>query len=165
METRYRRVLSATVLSFLVLPTISSLKADPLGKKRTRTPTPTAAARTTPAAPTAAPTAIPATPTRAPAAPAPAGPAKADVEAGKAMYVKFCQKCHGAQGEGIPRMYALVDAKVLHLGSKQAQGKSDAEIKKSMLDGFGKMEAVEDLTPQQADKILAFERTLSDAKH
>lgn len=83
-----------------------------------------------------------------------------DVDAGKALYANFCQKCHGAQGEGVPRMYALVDAKIVHLGSKQAQAKSDAEIKKAMLEGLGKMEAVEDLTPQQADKILAFERTL-----
>ena len=92
------------------------------------------------------------------AAPAP-GPA--DVEAGKNFYGKFCQKCHGARGEGVPRMYQLVDAKIVHLGSKQAQSKSDAEIKKAMLDGVGKMEAVDDLTPQQADKILAFTRNLT----
>jgi len=85
----------------------------------------------------------------------------ADVEAGKNLYGKFCQKCHGARGEGVPRMYQLVDAKIVHLGSKQAQSKSDAEIKKAMLDGLGKMEAVDDLTPQQAEKILAFERTLT----
>ena len=88
-------------------------------------------------------------------------PSPADVEAGKNLYAKFCQKCHGARGEGVPRMYQLVDAKIVHLGSKQAQSKSDAEIKKAMLDGLGKMEAVDDLTPQQADKILAFTRTLT----
>ena len=85
----------------------------------------------------------------------------ADVEAGKNLYVKFCQKCHGPRGEGVPRMYQLVDAKIVHLGSKQAQAKSDAEIRKAMLDGVGKMEAVDDLTPQQAEKILAFVRTLT----
>ena len=83
-----------------------------------------------------------------------------DVEAGKALYAKFCQKCHGAQGEGVPRMYQLVEAKIVHLGSKQPQSKSDAEIKKSMIEGVGKMEAVEDLTPTQADKIVAFVRSL-----
>jgi len=86
----------------------------------------------------------------------------ADVEAGKVLYGKFCQKCHGARGEGVPRMYQLVDAKIVHLGSKAAQAKSDAEIKKTMLDGSGKMEAVDDLTPKDADRILAFERTLTD---
>jgi mono/diheme cytochrome c family protein len=92
---------------------------------------------------------------------APGAATPADIEAGKSLYGKFCQKCHGARGEGVPRMYQLVDAKIVHLGSRQAQSKSDAEIKKGMLEGVGKMEAVDDLTPQQADKILAFERTLT----
>ena len=153
------------MLSFLALPTVSSLKANPPGKTRTPAPAPTAVARTPPAAPTAAATAIPATPTRVAAVPAPAGPAKADLEAGKALYGKMCQKCHGAEGEGVQRMYDLVGAKLSHIGSKQAQAKSDAEVKKTMLDGVGKMEVVEDLTPQQADRILAFFRTLSEAKH
>ena len=92
---------------------------------------------------------------------APPEKSPAEVEAGKNLYAKFCQKCHGPRGEGVPRMYQLVDARIVHLGSKQAQAKSDAEIKKAMLDGVGKMEAVDDLTPQQADKILPFVRTLT----
>lgn len=125
--------------------------AAPMLLEAKKTPTPV------PAAPTAAPTA--AAPAKA-AAPAPAAGASKDVAEGKALYDKNCKKCHGAEGEGVPRMYGLVDAKIVHLGSKQAQAKSDAEIKKAMLDGVGKMEAVEDITPQQAEKILAFERTL-----
>lgn len=93
--------------------------------------------------------------------------AAGDVEAGKTLYGKFCQKCHGTEGEGVPRMYQLVGAKITHLGSPKVQAKSDAEIKKIMLEGTGKMEAVEDLTPQQTEKILAFERTLKvdESKH
>ena len=83
-----------------------------------------------------------------------------DVAAGKALYTVNCKKCHGEQGEGNPRMYRLVKATVVHLGSKQAQDKSDAEIRKSMTDGFGKMEAIKELTAAQVESILAFTRTL-----
>lgn len=163
------RALPASIAALLAVASISNLWAEPAKRKRTPTPTPAVAAVRPTALATAAPapasTPIPATPTRAAVASAPAGPAKADVEAAKALYGKMCQKCHGAEGQGVQRMYDLVGAKLSHIGSKQAQGKSDAEIKKAMLDGFGKMEVVEDLTPQQADKILAFVRTLSEAKH
>lgn len=128
-----------------------AVMAGPLLVGAKKTPTPV------PAPPTAAPTA--AAPAKA-SAPAPSAGASKDVAEGKALYEKNCKKCHGAEGEGVQRMYSLVDAKIVHLGSKQAQAKSDAEIKKAMLDGLGKMEAVEDLTPEQASKILAFERTL-----
>jgi mono/diheme cytochrome c family protein len=174
--TQYSRAVPALILACFAVLTISNLQAEASKSKKKRTPTPTAtavAARPAAApAPTSAPAvstrppaaAAPAAPTSAPAVP-PAGPAKADVEAGKALYAKFCQKCHGAQGEGVPRMYQLVGAKIVPLSSPQTQGKSDADIKKNMLEGIGKMEVVEDLTPQQADKILAFVRSLGEAKH
>jgi cytochrome c5 len=161
---RFSRAFPPLILVFFALLTISNLRADPAKKRGTPTPTPASAAKPT-VAPAAAPSPAP-TPAPSPApAKAAAGPAKADVEAGKVLYDKFCKKCHGAEGEGVPRMYQLVGAQIVHLGSKKAQSKNDAEIKKVMLEGLGKMEVVEDLTPQQADKILAFERTLSEAKH
>ncbi|MGH9802707.1 MAG: c-type cytochrome [Blastocatellia bacterium] len=88
---------------------------------------------------------------------------KGDAAAGKDLYLASCKKCHGLQGEGVPRMYKLVKAKLVHLGSKEAQDKSDAEIRKSMTDGFGKMEAIKDprpLTAVELDNIVAFVRTL-----
>jgi mono/diheme cytochrome c family protein len=85
---------------------------------------------------------------------------KGNVEAGKALYATHCKKCHGAEGQGNPAMYKRVKATVVHLGSKQAQDKSDAEIRKSMTHGFGKMEAVKELNAEQIEHILAFTRTL-----
>ena len=88
---------------------------------------------------------------------------KGDVEAGKALYTTFCQKCHAPGGEGVPRMYKLVKATIVHLGSKQAQDKSDDEIRKSMTEGFKKMEKITQprtLTPEEVDNVLAFTRTL-----
>lgn len=83
-----------------------------------------------------------------------------DVEAGRGLYTINCKKCHGDQGEGNPRMYKLVKATLVHLGSPAAQNKSDAEIRKATTAGFGKMEAVKGLTPEQVTDILAFTRTL-----
>ena len=88
---------------------------------------------------------------------------KGDAVAGKALYMTSCKKCHGELGEGVPKMYRLVKATLVHLGSKQAQDKSDAEIRKSMTDGVGKMQAIKDprpLTPEEMDNIVAFTRTL-----
>ena len=159
------------LIALLVFPAAGETTA----KKPKRTPTKTPTASFTPVAAAAAAAASapapvpPATPPPAKAAPtakpapAPAqasGASKADVDAGKVLYDKNCKKCHGAQGEGVARMYALVDAKVVHLGSRQAQSKSDAEIAKEITEGVGKMEAVEDVTPSQAKQITAFMRTL-----
>ena len=92
---------------------------------------------------------------------------KGDVAAGKALYTQFCQKCHATGGEGVAKMYKLVKAKIVHLGSKEAQDKSDDFIRKSMTVGCcaptNKMEKVTEprpLTSQEVDAILAFVRTL-----
>src|SRR5215475_10423857 len=94
-------------------------------------------------------------------------PPKGDVAAGKELYAKFCQKCHAPDGAGVPKMYKLVKATVVHLGSKEAQEKSDDFIRKSMTDGCckpgNKMEPVKEprtLTPAEVENILAFVRTL-----
>jgi mono/diheme cytochrome c family protein len=90
-----------------------------------------------------------------------------DAAAGKELYAKFCQKCHAPDGAGVPKMYKLVKATVVHLGSKEAQEKSDDFIRKSMTDGCckpgNKMEPVKEprtLTPEEVENILAFVRTL-----
>ena len=95
------------------------------------------------------------------------GPPKGDVAAGKELYAKFCQKCHAPDGAGVPKMYKLVKATMVHLGSKEAQEKSDDFIRKSMTDGCckpgNKMEPVKEprtLTPAEIENVLAFVRTL-----
>ncbi|GEM_PF-2107857 len=93
--------------------------------------------------------------------------AAGDVAAGKALYTQFCQKCHAPGGEGVAKMYRLVKAKIVHLGSKEAQERSDDFIRKSMTAGCcnptNKMEKVTEprpLTSQEVEAILAFVRTL-----
>ena len=41
----------------------------------------------------------------------------ADLEAGKALYGKWCQSCHGADGKGNPVMAQALKTKALNLGA------------------------------------------------
>ena len=89
---------------------------------------------------------------------------KGDVAAGKELYMQHCKKCHAADGQGVARMYKLVKASIVALGSKEAQEKSDDFIRKSMTEGYKKMEPIRDprqLTPDEIENILAFIRTLN----
>src|SRR5947209_14746720 len=85
---------------------------------------------------------------------------KGNAETGKGLYMDNCNSCHGDKGQGNPKMYKRLGAVIVHLGSKQAQDKSDESIIKTMTDGFGKMEKMDDLKPEDIENIVAFVRTL-----
>ena len=82
------------------------------------------------------------------------------VEAGEELYRVNCRRCHGAEGQGNAAIYKAMGTRVIHLGSKEAQDKTDDFIRKTMTDGFGKMGAMTRLTAEDIDKIVAFVRTL-----
>src|SRR6266849_6701746 len=83
--------------------------------------------------------------------------AKVDADNGRKLYVDSCQSCHGDKGQGNPVMYKRAGAKIVHLGSEDAQQKSDDFIRKTMTDGWQKMEKVDDITsPQQVEDVLAY---------
>jgi len=84
----------------------------------------------------------------------------ADVDAGKKLYAKSCASCHGAAGEGKDAIAKMMQAQFKHLGSKEVQAKTDADLKKGILEGVGKMKPVKDVDAKQADDIVAFVRTL-----
>lgn len=86
----------------------------------------------------------------------------ADAEAGKAVYLKKCKTCHGAEGQGNPGMAKVLKVEIKHLGSETVQSKSDDDIKTAMTDGVGKMKAVKGVTPADVDSILAFVRTIKE---
>jgi mono/diheme cytochrome c family protein len=86
--------------------------------------------------------------------------AAGDADSGKTLYDQDCKKCHGANGEGNEGIYKMLKADVVPLGSAQAKQRSDAEIKKIMTDGFGKMKPVKDLSPSDLDDLLAYTRSL-----
>ena len=84
----------------------------------------------------------------------------ADAAAGKDVFLKKCATCHGQNGEGKAALAKALKVEFRHLGSREVQAKSDAELKKITLEGTGKMKPVREFDPKTADDVLAFLRTL-----
>lgn len=85
----------------------------------------------------------------------------ADAAAGKDLYGKKCASCHGANGEGKEAIAKMFNVELKPLTSKDVLSKSDADLKKVMLEGAGKMKAVKDLDGKGADDITAYLRSLA----
>ena len=80
--------------------------------------------------------------------------------AGKEVYSKKCQTCHAADGSGSPAIAKAMKLEFKHLGSVDVQKKSDAELKKNINDGFGKMKPVTGVKSADVDNVVAHLRTL-----
>ena len=76
----------------------------------------------------------------------------ADAAAGKTLYATKCKTCHGADGTPPAAMAKSMGVKPLN--DPSIQGKSDADLKNSILKGAGKMkpQAVSD---SDADNLVA----------
>jgi len=85
----------------------------------------------------------------------------ADTAAGKDLYGKKCASCHGANGEGKEAIAKMFNVEMKPLTSKDVLSKSDADLKKAMLEGSGKMKAVKDLDAKVADDVVAYLRSLA----
>lgn len=84
----------------------------------------------------------------------------ADAAAGKEVYSKKCASCHGSTGEGNEKLAKMLKVDIPPLGSKEAQAKSDADLKKTILEGTGKMKGVAGIDAKAADDLVAYLRTL-----
>ncbi|MBI3403973.1 MAG: cytochrome c [Acidobacteria bacterium] len=84
---------------------------------------------------------------------------KGDAAAGKTLFGAKCATCHGAAGEGKDAIAKMMKVEIKHLGSKEVQARSDADLKKVVADGTGKMKAVK-LTDAETANLIAFLRTL-----
>ena len=84
-----------------------------------------------------------------------------DTGAGRDLFGKKCASCHGASGEGKDSVAKLFKVDMKNLGSKEIQAKSDADLKKVMMDGSGKMKAVKDIDAKGTDDIVAYLRTFA----
>ena len=89
-----------------------------------------------------------------------AGLLYAGVPEGKELYTAKCQACHGPNGEGKAAIGKMYNITMPVLASKETQAKSDADLKKVILAGKGKMKPVSGVAEKQADDIVAFLRTL-----
>lgn len=87
--------------------------------------------------------------------------AAGDAAAGKEVYSKKCASCHGVNGEGKDSVAKIMKVELRHLGSKEVQGRSDADLKKVSLEGTGKMKAVAGIDAKAADDLVAYLRTLA----
>jgi len=85
----------------------------------------------------------------------------ADSEAGKELYGKKCASCHGAAGEGKDTVAKTFKVQIPHLGSKEVQAKSDADLRKVMLEGTGKMRGIKDIDAKTADDLVAYLRAFA----
>ena len=84
----------------------------------------------------------------------------ADAKAGAADYDKSCKRCHGADGAGNPAIAKMMKVDLRALASAEVQKISDADMKKLITDGKGKMKPVQGVTPAQVDNIIAYVRTM-----
>jgi mono/diheme cytochrome c family protein len=86
--------------------------------------------------------------------------AAGDAASGKEIYSKKCASCHGAGGEGKETVAKTLKVQMRHLGSKEVQSTSDADLKKDLLEGTRKMKPVTGVDAKSADDVVAYLRTL-----
>ena len=84
----------------------------------------------------------------------------ADAKAGKDAYDKSCKSCHGADGTPNAGVAKMMKVDMKDLKSPEVQGMSDADLKKVVTDGKGKMKPVAAVTGANADNVIAFVRSL-----
>jgi mono/diheme cytochrome c family protein len=84
----------------------------------------------------------------------------ADAAAGKAVFDTKCRTCHAADGAGNPGIAKAMNVTMKPLGGEEIQKMSDADLKKVISTGSGKMKPVAGLSPAQIDDVVAFVRTL-----
>ena len=68
--------------------------------------------------------------------------------------------CSLRVSEGKDSVAKMLKVEFRHLGSKEVQAKSDADLKKTILEGGGKMKGVKDVDAKTADDIVSYLRTL-----
>lgn len=82
--------------------------------------------------------------------------AAGDAAKGKDVYAGKCKSCHGADGNPAPAMAKSMGIKPM----KEVQSLSDADMKKAVTEGKGKMKAVAGVAGADLDNVVAFVRTL-----
>src|SRR5713226_9740561 len=89
--------------------------------------------------------------------------AAADLENGKAVYTKSCQKCHAVDGKGNPAIAKMQKVTFRPLSLPEIQAKSDAELMQQSMQGIGKMKPVQ-LSDKDAQDVVAYIRGFKEEK-
>lgn len=86
--------------------------------------------------------------------------APGDAAAGKAVYAKKCAMCHGPDGVAKESMSKMLKVEMKALGAKEVQALKDEDLKKTFIEGKGKMKGVAGLSDADVANLIAFVRTL-----
>ena len=84
-----------------------------------------------------------------------------DARAGKVNYDKQCASCHGADGTAKEPIAKMLKVEIKHLGSKEVQSKSDQDLHKIIVEGYGKMRPQKGLAEKDVANVIAYVRTLA----
>jgi mono/diheme cytochrome c family protein len=90
------------------------------------------------------------------------GLAFAGAPEGKTVFEAKCQACHGPKGEGKESIAKMFKVEMHPFSSKEVQSKTDADFKKIITTGNGKMKPITGLSDKQIEDVIAFVRTLKD---
>ncbi len=85
--------------------------------------------------------------------------AAGNAQAGKAVFEKSCKTCHGTDGQGNAAIAKMMRVTMRGLASQEVQAKSDAELKKDIVEGTGKMKPIKGLSDSQISDVIAFVRS------
>lgn len=83
-----------------------------------------------------------------------------EAKEGQQIFTKSCKGCHGAEGQGNPAIAKAMKVTMKPFSSPEVQSKSDADLKKIITGGYGKMRPVTSLKPDQVNDVIAYIRTL-----
>jgi mono/diheme cytochrome c family protein len=86
--------------------------------------------------------------------------AAGDAKAGQEVYAKSCKSCHGADGTPSAAVAKMMKVDMHDLKSPEVQSRSDAELKKVVTAGEGKMKPIASVTGASVDNVVAYVRTL-----
>ena len=84
----------------------------------------------------------------------------ADLKDGQASYEKACKSCHGADGAANPAIAKMMKVEMKDLKAADVQARSDADLKKVVTAGEGKMKASASVTGASVDNVVAYVRSL-----
>ena len=90
-----------------------------------------------------------------------AASAAGDAAAGQATYDRACKSCHGATGQHNLNIAKAMKVSMKDLGSSEVQSMSDADMKKAVSDGFGKMKPIKSISGADLDNVIAYLRTFN----
>jgi len=84
----------------------------------------------------------------------------ADLKKGLDAYVEECKDCHGANGEPNAALAKKLKITMKDLRDPAVTAKTNAEWKKAITAGSGKMKPVKTLSNSAVDDVIAYCRTL-----